>query len=223
MLTPQQKESLSKSASKQYHMDIEPDQIAHLTLDSFECNLYFGGKTDFINGKVDNFGTFPLRMDFYAPKGSKEREILKTYLQHHSQDLKFKCKLSSVSQTVTVNSLAISNSEYEQMGIREKLLGNASSRYVNREQLNHLAGQLYSSLNVVEEYEMPEYQFQQNFVEDFIRLATAQHFQQVPALQALTELSSYGISFGQDLQAGKAVTPTYPSAGVPNLLVISYH
>jgi len=100
--------------------------------------------------------------------------------------------------------LAISSSEYQQMGIREKLLGSASSKYVNREQLNHLAGQLYSSLNVVEEYEMPEYQFQKNFVEDFIRQATAEHFKQVPALQALKELSSYGIDFSQDLQAGKA-------------------
>jgi hypothetical protein len=50
---------------------------------------------------------------------------------------------------------------------------------------------------------MPEYQFQKNFVEDFIRQATAEHFQQVPALQALKELSSYGIDFSQDLQAGE--------------------
>jgi hypothetical protein len=55
---------------------------------------------------------------------------------------------------------------------------------------------------VVEEYEMPEYQFQQNFVEDFVRLASEQHFQHVPALQALEELSSFGTDFGQDLQAG---------------------
>jgi hypothetical protein len=37
-------------------------------------------------------------------------------------------------------------------------------------------------------------------------LATEENFQQVPALQALKELSSYGLDFGQDLQAGKAMT-----------------
>jgi hypothetical protein len=204
MLSSEQRKILSKTASEKYNLDIAPTQIAHLVLDNFECNLNFGGKNDFIKGRVDNFRKFPLRMDFEAAKGSKERDILKSYLQQHSQDLKFKCKLSSVSHTVKINTLAISSSEYQQMGIREKLLGSASSKYVNREQLNHLAGQLYSSLNVVEEYEMPEYQFQKNFVEDFIRQATAEHFQQVPALQALKELSSYGIDFSQDLQAGKA-------------------
>jgi hypothetical protein len=68
--------------------------------------------------------------------------------------------------------------------------------------LNKLAGQLHTSLNIVEEYEMPEYQFQQNFVEDFIRLASEQHFQHVPALEALKELSSYGFEMSQDLQPG---------------------
>jgi len=204
MLTSEQRKILSKTASEKYNLDIAPSQIAHLVLDNFECHINFGGKNDFIKGRVDHFRKFPLRMDFEAPKGSKEREVLKPYLQQHSQDIKFKCRLSSVSHTVKINTLAISSSEYQQMGIREKLLGSASSKYVNREQLNHLAGQLYSSLNVVEEYEMPEYQFQKNFVEDFIRKATAEHFQQVPALQALKELSSYGIDFSQDLQAGKA-------------------
>jgi hypothetical protein len=101
--------------------------------------------------------------------------------------------------------LSISNSQFQELEIKEKLLGPASSAYISREQMNQLSGELYSSLNVFEEYEMPEYRFQQNFVEDFIKLATADHFQQIPALQALKELSSYGIDFGQDLQAGKAM------------------
>jgi hypothetical protein len=129
------------------------------------------------------------------------------HLQQGSKnvDLKFSCKLSTVSNIVKINTLSISNSQFQELEIKEKLLGPASSAYISREQMNQLSGELYSSLNVFEEYEMPEYRFQQNFVEDFIKLATADHFQQIPALQALKELSSYGIDFGQDLQAGKAM------------------
>jgi len=205
MLTEEQRIILSKTASAKYQLNINSAQIAHLILDSFECNL--GTGKNLIKGKVDDFRKFPLRMDFDAPEGSTEREALKLQLQQGSKnvDLKFSCKLSTVSNIVKINTLSISNSQFQELEIKEKLLGPASSAYISREQMNQLSGELYSSLNVFEEYEMPEYQFQQNFVEDFIKLATAEHFQQVPALQALKELSSYGIDFGQDLQAGKAM------------------
>jgi hypothetical protein len=204
MLTEEQQMLLAKTASAKYQLDISPTQIVDLTLDNFECNYFFGGNKNFITGKVEDFRAFPLRMDFDAPEGSTEREVLKLHLEQGSKhvDLKFSCKLSAVNNTVKTNILSISSSEFQEMGIKEKLLGPASTAYVSREQLNILAGQLFSSLNVVEEYEMPEYQFQQNFVEDFVRLASDQHFQHVPALQALKELSSFGTDFGQDLQAG---------------------
>jgi hypothetical protein len=207
MLMEEQRMILSKTASAKYQLNINSAQIAHLILDNFECN--FGTGKNWIKGKVEDFRKFPLRMDFDAPEGSTERETLKLYLQQGSKnvDLKFSCKLSTVSNIVKINTLSISNSQFQELEIKEKLLGPASSAYISREQLNQLSGELYSSLNVFEENEMPEYQFQQNFVEDFIRLATAEHFQQVPALQALKDLSSYGIDFGQDLQAGKAMIP----------------
>jgi hypothetical protein len=205
MLTEEQKIILSKTASAKYQLNINSAQIAHLVLDNFECN--FGTGNNLIKGKVEDFRKFPLRMDFDAPEGSTEREALKLQLQQSSKnvDLKFSCKLSTVSNIVKINTLSISNSQFQELEIKEKLLGPASSAYISREQMNQLSGELYSSLNVFEEYEMPEYRFQQNFVEDFIKLATADHFQQIPALQALKELSSYGIDFGQDLQAGKAM------------------
>ena len=205
MLTEEQRMILSKTASAKYQLNINSAQIAHLILDNFECN--FGTGKNWIKGKVEDFRKFPLRMDFDAPEGSTERETLKLHLQQGSKnvDLKFSCKLSTVSNIVKINTLSISNSQFQELEIKEKLLGPASSAYISREQMNQLSGELYSSLNVFEEYEMPEYRFQQNFVEDFIKLATADHFQQIPALQALKELSSYGIDFGQDLQAGKAM------------------
>ncbi len=202
MLTEEQKIKLSETASEKYQLKINSSQIVHILLESFQCNFYFEGETNFITGIVKNFRDFPLRMDFKAPKGSKEREVLDSYLNQGNMDLEFICKLTSGSHTVVTNTLAISSSQFQEMRIKEKLLGPASSVYVNRQQLNLLTGQLYSSLNVFEEYEIPEFQFQQNFVEDFIRQASDQHFHQVPALEALKDLSSFGMDIGQDLQPG---------------------
>ena len=67
---------------------------------------------------------------------------------------------------------------------------------------------------------MPEFQFQQKFVDDFVKLATEQHFQQVPALQALKDLSSYGIDIGQDLQAGKIFKIIVFTFGQKNLIAL---
>jgi len=205
MLTPEQRIILSRTASTKYQLNINSTQIAHLILDNFECNYYFGTEKNFIKGKVNDFRKFPLRMDFDAPEGSTGREVLNNHLKESNTntDLEFSCKLSSVSNIVKTNTLSISSNEFQEMRIKEKLLGPATSTYVTRDQVNNLAGQLYTSLNVVEEYEMPEYQFKENFVEDFIRLASEQHFHHVPALQALKELSSFGTDFGSDLQAGK--------------------
>jgi hypothetical protein len=202
-LTKEQRKLIAKTASEKYRLDIAPSQIAHLVLDRFECNFYFQDESNYITGKVRNFQKFPLRIDFDAPEGNPGREALLSGLQQNI-NLEFRCKLTAVSHTVKINTLAISSSEFQEMGIREKLLGPASSVYVSREQLNLLAGQLFSSLNVVEEYEMPEYKFKQNFVEDFIGLASEQHFHHVPAMEALKKLSSYGFQFQQDLQPGKS-------------------
>jgi hypothetical protein len=138
------------------------------------------------------------------PPKEVQKEVLKLYLQQGTKnvDLKFSCKLSSVSKTVGINTLSISSDDFQQMGIKEKLLSPALTVYVNRKQLNHLARQLYSSLNVSEEYDIPEHQFLKDFVDDFVTLATENNFQQVPAIQALIQLSSYGLQMAQEWQPG---------------------
>ena len=134
MLTEEQRIILSKTASDKYQLDINSTQIAHLILDNFECNFYFGGEKNFITGKVTNFRKFPLRMDFDAPEGSPDRKVLKNHFDQTNSkfNLEFKCKLSSVSNTVKTNTLSISSSEFQEMGIKEKLLGPATSAYVSR-------------------------------------------------------------------------------------------
>ena len=131
MLTKEQKILLSKTASEKYNLDISPSQIAHLILDNFECKFCYEQNKYCINGKVKNFRKFPLRMDFKEHEPNQGREVLKSYLQRNI-NLEFTCKLSSVSHIVKVNTLTISSSEFQQMGIKEKLLGPATSVYVSR-------------------------------------------------------------------------------------------
>ena len=206
MLTPEQRNLLAETATSKYGLAIKSSQIAHLVLDTFKCNVFIsrGIERFLIRGEVVDFRSYPLRMDFYAPEGSREREALKLRLGTKGKkvDLQFVCELASVGRVVRVNTLSISNSQIQELGILEKLFGPASSTFVNRDQVNQLAEKIYSSLNIVEEYEIPELQFQSIFVEDLIRQASAEQFQQVPALQALKELSSFGINFNKDLQPG---------------------
>ena len=205
MLTPTHRQLLAQTATSKYGLDIKPSQIAHLVLDKFECNMFINKGADryLIHGEVVDFRAYPLRIDFLAPEGSPEREALQQRLdQKHKVNLQFVCQLASVGRVVRVNTLSISSFQFQELGITEKLFGPASSKYVTREQLNKLAGNIYSSLNIVEEYEMPELQFKSIFIEDMIRQAAAGHFQQVPVLEAIKELSSYGIDFDKDLKPG---------------------
>jgi hypothetical protein len=204
MLTEEQRKMLARSASEKYWLDINSTQISHLILDYFECNFYFGDEHNFIKGEVENFRKFPLRMDFDVPVGSKERDVLEMFLHQGNKQtqLKFSCKLASESHTIQIKTLTISSNNFQHLGIKEKLLGSAASAYVNMAQLYKLAGLLYSSLNILEEYEMSENQFQKYFVHDFLGLATDQNFHHVPARQALMEQSSYGLQTGQELLTG---------------------
>jgi hypothetical protein len=208
MLTEKQRSILAEAASKKYQLTINPTQIVNLILDDFECNFYFGEEHNFIKGRVENCRKFPLRMDFNVPTGSKERDVLEMFLQqgNKEQEFRFSCKLASGSQTIQIKTLTISNNDFHRLRLKEKFLGSAASAYVNMAQLYKLAGQLYSSLNILEEYEMPEHQFQKYFIDDFLGLATEQSFHHVPAKQALKELSRYGLPTGEELMPGSILT-----------------
>ena len=62
----------------------------------------------------------------------------------------------------------------DQYSIEDKLFGNASREekhctYVSRHQMGLLSREMYSTLNIYEEYEMQEWQFDDNFIQDFIK------------------------------------------------------
>ena len=92
------------------------------------------------------------------------------------------------------------------LGIEEKLFGRATSdnsnsnMYVTRDQMTGISSEMYSSLNIVEDYQMSEGQFSDAFVEGMINQIASKSFKQVPIDTVLASLSKYGFDIGQDLK-----------------------
>jgi hypothetical protein len=83
----------------------------------------------------------------------------------------------------------------------DKLFGPSSEVYVTRDQLSDIAIEMYTSLNIVEEYEMPMYQFNENFIEGLISQVSESTFKQVAFDEAIQPLSKYSTNFDNDLKA----------------------
>jgi hypothetical protein len=187
--------------------------MKYLLSNRFDCQLFIYDEADnkyLISGRVTDFRNYPLRMDFRAPRTSMERKLFAEYLQaaeqgHLTEDMHFTCHIASRGKLLKTNTLTISLQQVEQIGLVDKLFGPATSDdrqtvYVTRQQLTELAAEMYSTLNIVEEYEMPQVQFSDAFVEGLILQAAVSHFTMVSLENALDSLSDYGFDFDEDLQ-----------------------
>ena len=62
-----------------------------------------------------------------------------------------------------------------------------------------LSREMYSTLNIYEEYEMPEWEFDENFIQDFIRQTAEAALDAVPIDTALASLTKYMLDVSKDL------------------------
>ena len=207
MLTKKQKNLFSNAIKRKYGTNVSSDQIVNLVLSKFECTLPMrdGAQTILIKGEVDEFYSIPLRLMFAAPLGSTERQLFQKLLysnqQEENSDLIFKCAIEAGSVEKKENTLKISFDQINQLNLLDKLFGPASTTYVTRDQMSELAVEMYTSLNIIEEYEMPMYQFNEKFVEGLIGQVSASSFNQVSFDEAIQELSKYATNFDSDLKA----------------------
>ena len=187
MLTAVQSRLLSETAETKYGVKVSNNQIINLPLSKFECSLLLfdeAGNKYLLKGGVLDFKHFPLRMDFHAPLGSRERKLFDEYLSEEDDSgLEFTCNMESMGKRKFTNSLTITLDEIEHIGLEEKLLGpshNAKATvFVTRHQMTSLAAEMYSTLNIVEEYQMPETQFSEAFIEGMISQAAVNAFSMV--------------------------------------------
>jgi hypothetical protein len=99
MLTNQHKKLLVQEVKRKYNISIELNQIDNLYLSKLTCTIKVfnpnNPKEDSdLPGYVSSFKTFPLRLDFKAPKGSKEIEWINQTLQE-SESIQMDCAVSS--------------------------------------------------------------------------------------------------------------------------------
>ena len=82
----------------------------------------------------------------------------------------------------------------------DKLFGDASEKYLTRDQMTQLSYEINNNFKVVENYQMSEFQFSTTFIECLIGLSTDSAFKPVSFEKALESLSKYSMDFSEDLK-----------------------
>jgi hypothetical protein len=209
-LTSHHRQLLAAVATEVHNVNVTQRQIAYLPLTTFECTTMLRDDTDkphLLKGTINSFRPFPHIMEFYAPENSIERRLFTKALEDDDNaDLQFQCHLSAMGKLVATNTLTITGARLQQLGLEEEIfgpVGNSSANfvYVMRHQMASLASEMYSTLNIVEEYEMPETKFAEAFVDELIRQVAERSFSMVPIDEALSSLSKYTYDATGDMKA----------------------
>lgn len=98
------------------------------------------------------------------------------------------------------NTLTLTASQVNHLDLVDRLFGPANETSVSREQMSTLAVEMYSSLNIMEEYQIPETQFKESFIDEFIRLVSSSLFRPTNLNEEISSLSNFSISFSDDLK-----------------------
>ena len=203
MLTNSQRYLLQNIVKRKYKIDILPDQIVSLIPAKFECQMsFYQDETTkvLINGKVSQLTKFPLKLSFLAPLKSTERVLFEKRLNESNNELiaDINCEINSQGVVSRTNTLIITSSQINQIGLLDDIFGVGSEIYVSRNQISSISSELYQKLNVIEIYQMPQTQFKESFVDDFIKQTALSAFQYVSIDQVLSQFSKY--DFTQDIK-----------------------
>lgn len=202
MLTNLKRNLFKDVVYRKYNINITKEQIVSLVPSRFECliDFYFDDKRLLITGRVKQFNTFPLKIEFTAPLNTKERTSLEKRIKEdgNNLDLNIDCEINSKGKAYRQNTLIITGDQLYNIGLIDDLFGPHTERYVTRRQMVDLTTEIYLKLNIIEDYHIPESQFKENFINDFITQAADKTFQSVPIDDVLNSLSQY--NFKNDLK-----------------------
>jgi microcystin-dependent protein len=204
MLTDNQKLIIVDAIKKKYGIDkIDESQVVNLILSRFDCSIKLKDENfqRLMKGEVKNFYEYPLKLVFDAPIGSFHREIFEKLDENEALDLDLECEIEAGGIEKKQNILRVDFNQVNSLNIAEKLFGNASQVFVTRDQLSNLAIEMYSNLNIAEEYGLPIYQFNEEFIEGLTKQAATEHFSQIPIDEAIQALSKYSTNFDKDITA----------------------
>lgn len=203
MLTEPLKKKFVEIVKYKYHINITVEQIDNLILTDFQCSLKFYSNREklLILGRVKHFHKFPLHIVFDAPIETKERDALIRRIERdkNNLDLHFDCQVGSHGRFTKSNIIEISADQINKLKLADELFGPAESVYVTRQQMADLASQIYTSLNIIENYQIPQTTFSIDFVNQFLQQTSSVMNAYEPLDNVLKALSPYHIS--DDLKA----------------------
>ena len=204
MLTKVDRHRLALRARSKYNVHVSDQQIINLMLSSFTCSLRISSEN--YKGAATRLSENPLQMHFSAPINSNYRRLAESKLEmsNGTENIRLRCKMEASAKKKLTNTLSITSEQMDQFGIEDKLFGNAAkegvhSTYVTRQQMGLLSREMYSTLNIYEEYEMPEWNFDESFIQDFIRQTAEAALDAVPIDTALASMSKYMMDVSRDL------------------------
>ena len=182
MLTNEYRKRIIKEIYFKYKINVDYNQITNIIANKFACYLQVkcnSERTKF-HGLTKDFSKFPLRVEFEI--NDKQKECLNKL---NDDELTFYCTLHTLSKNERKNYLRVDSSVYEKMNIETDIFGSQDSVYLTRHQLGTLASRLYSNLNILEEYEIDEKEFNQQFLDSFLMQITQKSFEIVNIEEAL--------------------------------------
>ncbi len=138
-------------------------------------------------GKANDFTKYPLRIEFDFDN-KIDRKCIK---QNQKEEITFYCTLSTFSKNIKENKLQIESSKIESLNIEDELFGGADFVYVNRKQLANLSSKLHVDLNIIEQYQIEQEKFCEEFIKEFTSQIASKSFENVPIKEAIQHLSLY--------------------------------
>ena len=182
---------------RKYNLTVSPEQILNLIPAKFDCQLVFykDNQKILINAKVNQLARLPFKLSFSAPLKAKERILFEERFKqdNYSINTDITCEISSSGKAHRVNTLVITFQQMNKFGLVEKIFGVDSEVYATRNQIFLISNEMYQRLNIMEEFQMTETHFRENFINDFVEQTAALINQYVNIDIAISQLTKYNV------------------------------
>jgi len=203
MLTAKDKQVLKDYVKQTRNITVDTASFIDITPNPIKCSVKvfneITGKIVILNGKAADFYSSPYEISFEYVRNSEERKLFEKAI-NASEPLNLECAFTIGAETKRSNVFSITLQQSNSISLVDNLFGPADSAYVTRNQTSELANEVYTKLNVLEDYQVSSEQFDKDFVNDLVTLVGSGAFEPVAFDDALKSLSKYSLQFEGDLK-----------------------
>ena len=205
MLTEKERNILKDYVKQTRNLNVETTSFLDMPFRSLKCSVKVfneeTGKILTLLGESKDLLTSPYEIKFQYVRNSPERLLFEEAIRNlNLEPLDLECTITNGAEIKRSNVFSISLQQSNSINLVDNLFGPADETYVTRNQTTLLANEVYTKLNVQEDYRVPEEQFDKDFVNDFISsVSNSGTFNEVSFDDALQSFSKYSLQFNGDL------------------------